>query len=191
MPDEGPIETVADLLDIVTPRRPRELPVSFDDFPTDHAREFDLDEVRQFFDLKAEGYGDVEIGLSLGWSPAMVRRFVGDPERSEILTALEERRHETMERAVHRAGLQGNVQAMKLWLYSQAQHRGWADNRSVRVDVQSQREIVVSVRQAVHEKTAELVADRGEDGVAALQRAFMDDDDVVDAEVVGEAVHPR
>lgn len=159
--------------------------------PKDPAREFDDDETHDFFKLFSQGYGEMEIGLSLWGSPAAVRRFLADPDRAEIMAALRERRHEGMERAIYRTGLNGNPTAQRLYAHSQMKHRGWADQRSVQVDVQSQQEIVVSVRKAMTEKTKALIGDHGADGVAALQAAFADDDDIVDGEVVGEDVHPR
>ncbi len=164
--------------------RHRALDVNWGDYPKDSARDFDLDEMDSFFTLKAEGYGEMEIGLSLGWSPAMTKRFISNPERAEILKALEERQHESMERAVHRTGMAGNVQAQKLWLFSKAAHRGWSDVRNVNVDVRSQQEVVVSVREGVMGALRQGVRESGPEAIAALQAMYADDDDVIDAEIL-------
>lgn len=150
--------------------------------PVDSAREFDLDETRAFFERVAEDYGPWEVGLALGWSPAMIRRFLADPERQAILEALKERDLDSVERAVKTEARSGNMVAAKMVLYSHGAHRGWSDTRHVKVDTREQQEIVISVRAGLDEATRELVEAHGEDGVAALQQAYLDD--VIDADVV-------
>jgi hypothetical protein len=155
----------------------------FTDLPSDSTNEFDDDEIFEFFTKVAEDYGPWEVGLNLGWSPMKIGRFLAEPERQAILSALRERDIDTVERAVKREARNGNMVAAKMLLYSHAAHRGWSDTRHVKVDTREQQEIIISVRAGLERATSQLVADHGEDGVAALQAAYADDD-IVDGEIV-------
>lgn len=156
--------------------------------PPDGAREFDERDIMLFLEQLAEDYGPMEIGLSMGWSPAMVKRFVEDPERKALIDMITDAQHESVERAILRHARDGNSTAMKLYAYNKMSHRGWADRSEVRINHQGQQELVVTVRQALEEHTRELMSGNG--GVQALQMLGEltpdsgSDDDVVDAELV-------
>lgn len=159
--------------------------------PPDSNREFDERDMMLFFEMLAEDQGPLEIGLSLGWSPAMVKRFTDNPERKEIIDMIIEAGHESVERAIKRHAIDGNSTAMKLWAYNRMSHRGWADRSEVRINHQGQQELVVTVRQALEAHTRELMEGGG--GVETLQLLggltpdasdHDDDDDVIDGEIV-------
>lgn len=159
--------------------------------PPDPAREFDERDMMLFFEMLAEDYGPLEIGLSLGWSPAMVRRFTEHPERKEMIDMIIEAGHESVERAIKHHAIAGSSTAMKLWAYNRMAHRGWADRSEVRINHQGQQELVVTVRQQLEEKTRELMEGGG--GVETLQLlggltpdapGHDEDDDVIDGEIV-------
>lgn len=175
---------MTDLLDDSDDWAPARLKADFVDLPEDPRREFDMEETRWIFEQVAEDKGVWEAGLSLGWSPAMIRRFLADPERQAILEALRERDLDSVERAVKREARNGNMVAAKMVLYSHGAHRGWSDTRHVKVDTREQQEIIISVRKGLQEQTTELVAQHGEAGVAAIQAAYMNDADIVDADIV-------
>jgi hypothetical protein len=144
---------------------------------------WDEAEVTRFFEEYANHKGPTNIGLSLGWSPAKIKRFLAIPAFTEILTALGEREIETVEHAVYMAARRGNMVAAKLYLFNRAPHHGWADRRNITIQAHSQQEIVVSVRQALEETTRAKIEAHGIDGVLALQM-MAEDDDIVDAELV-------
>jgi hypothetical protein len=171
---------VHDEEDDVPGRRHGELIPRFD-APIDLEGEFDSDEVVQFFELVAEGYGFFEISVSLAWSKYQLERFLADPERSAIIEMLAERRHDQVERALHNAARAGNPTAIRTWLFCQARHRGWSDTRKIQIEAESRTEIVISVREAMTEVMAQA---KTPEQVAAIQAAFLDDDDIVDADVV-------
>lgn len=155
----------------------------------DGAREFDADEMLKFFEQLAEDYGPMEIGLALGWSPAMVNRFTSDPDRAELIEMVQEAQNESVERGILRAARDGNSTAMKLWAYNRMSHRGWQDRRQVSIVGGSKHEIVLSVKEALADRIA-AHGELGPDGIRALQAAYLEpdvpvsDDDIVDAEVV-------
>lgn len=151
------------------------------DAPIDLEGEFDSDEIVKFFELVSDGYGFFEIAVSLVWSKYQLERFLKDPERATIIEMLQERRHDQVERALHQAARSGNPTAIRTWLFCQARHRGWSDTRKIQIEAESRTEIVLSVRQAVGEIMA---GAKTPEQVAAIQAAFLDDDDVVDAEVI-------
>lgn len=153
------------------------------DAPIDLNQEFDSDEIVKFFELVAEGYGFFEIAVSMAWSKYQLDRFLQDPERLAIIDMLQERRHDQVERALHHAARQGNPTAIRTWLFCQARHRGWSDTRKIQIEAETRTEVVLSVKQAVGEIMAG--AKTAED-VARIQAAYLDDDDVVDAEIVGD-----
>lgn len=151
----------------------------------DGARDFDPADVISFLEKLAEGYGPVEIGLSLGWSMSMIDRFRKDPERAAIMDMIEEAEYESVERAIRFHAKQGNSTAMKLYAFNKMGHRGWADRKEVAVTGQSQMEIVLSVREAMDATMREAITTGGSDAVAALQAGLLDrDDDIVDADIV-------
>lgn len=153
----------------------------------DGARDFQPDEVLKFFERLADGYGPTEIGLSLGWSDAMIKRFTSDPDRRQLIDLIQEAEFESLERAFKTHAKAGNSTAMKMVAYNLMGHRGWQDRRQVHVTGQQQHEIVVSVKAAIEER---LTAVTGAQGIAELQAAYLqvdefeDDDGVIDAEVV-------
>lgn len=152
----------------------------------DGARDFQPDEVLKFFERLADGYGPTEIGLSLGWSDAMIKRFTTDPDRRALIDLIQEAEFESLERAFKTHAKAGNSTAMKMVAYNLMGHRGWQDRRQVHVTGQSQHEIVVSVKAAIEDR---LSAVTGADDIAQLQAAFLEpddfaDDDVIDAEIV-------
>lgn len=166
------------------PRRKMRPVFSGDLLPADKAREFDDAETVAFFEQLAEGYGPNLIGMSMGWSPAMVDRFMSDPDRAPIVQMIRDARHETVERAIYLHALKGSPTAMKLYAFCQMGHRGWVDRREVRQTVEGQAELIVSVRQALNDATRDLVAAHGEDGIAALQARYLDDDEIIEGEIV-------
>lgn len=173
-------------VDVVVPggRKGGPLAVRFD-VPEDG--EFPLEVQSRFFERYAEGYQTWEIGLELGWSQAKIERFCNDQDRRDLMWMLDERKNETVERRLYRATESGNVAAIRLWLFNKAKHRGWSDTRHVHVEAQSQREIIVSVRQAIDERINQAALTDGRAGIAAIQNAFLDsDEDIIEAEVLGE-----
>lgn len=162
----------------------------------DSAREFDIDEITYFFERLAEDYGPMEIGLSRGWSPAMIKRFVTDTDRAALIEMFEEAQHESVERGILQAARGGNATAMKIYAYNKMQHRGWSDRSKLEVTGRSQTEIVLSVREALEEHMSGAVGQGGHTAIAELQAAFLTpdipvhdvDDDIVEADVV-ENVH--
>jgi hypothetical protein len=158
--------------------------------PPDGAREFDEHDTMLFLEQLAEDFGPLEIGLSMGWTPAMVKRFMEDPERKALIDMITEAGNETVERAIKHHAIAGSSTAMKLWAFNKMNHRGWADRSEVRVNVQGQQEMVVTHRIALEEHTRELMS--GDNGVTVLQKlgeltpdaSAYDDDDIVDGEIV-------
>lgn len=156
--------------------------------PPDSAREFDERDLMLFFEQLAEGYGPMEIGLSMGWSPAMVNRFVADPERKALMDMITDAEHESVERAIKAHAIAGNSTAMKMYAYNRMQHRGWADRSEVRINHQGQQELVVTVRAELERTTRELMS--GDGGVAMLQALGEltpdtgADSDIVEGEIV-------
>ena len=161
-----------------------------DQLPPDLSREFDEGEIITFLEQLAEDDGPMMIGLSMGWSPAMVNRFMtGDPERTAIIDMITEAGHESVERAINQFAKQGNSTAMKLWAFNKMGHRGWADRSEVRINHQGQQELVVTVRQALEEQARAFLGEGGTDAVKALQQmgGLSVDSTIIDAEVVGES----
>lgn len=185
LPDSYPVVNLDDDeedADLELPARRGTLAARFD-IPEDD--EFPLDVQARFFERYAEGYQLWEIALELGWSMAKANRFANNEERKGLMWMLDEREHETVERALRKSAQAGNVAAQRLYLFNKAKHRGWSDTRHVHVEAQSQREIIVSVRQAIDERITNAALTDGREGIAAIQAAFLDDDtDIVDAEIV-------
>lgn len=162
----------------------------------DPTRDFDPGDTLTFFERLAEDYGPMEIGLSMGWSPLMVNRFMSEPSRAQIIEMITDAQHESVERAIILHARGGNATALKLYAYNKMQHRGWADRSKLEITGKSQHEIVLSVREALDAKLTEAVSAGGVEGIKALQAGYLtadipvdDDDDVIDAEVVDEDVH--
>ena len=162
------------------------------DKPADQ-QEFDDGEIYTFYDKIAKGYGVWEAGMStpLGWSRAQIERFVGDKDRADLLFALQERENDSVERAILRTAQGGNPTAQKLWAFNKMQHRGWADRRNVKIEGTANIEIVASVKEALDDRTRQLVEANGTEGIAALQAAIglgdapeEDDDEIVDGVLV-------
>lgn len=163
------------------------LAVNFD-VPEDD--EFPLEVQARWFERFSEGYQEWEIGLEFGWSMAKINRFTNNEDRASLMWMMRERRLEGHERALEKAADSGNVAALRLVLFNKGKHRGWSDTRHVHVEAQSQREIIVSVRQAIDERITQAALTEGHAGIAAIQAAFLDGpddfDDAIEARVVGE-----
>jgi hypothetical protein len=151
------------------------------DVPEDD--EFPVEIQARWFQRYAEGYKEWEISLEMGWSKAKSDRFLNDADRRELMWMLDERQNETVERRLYNATAAGNVAAIRLWLFNKAQHRGWSDTRHLHVEAQSQREIIVSVRQAIDERITQAALTQGREGIAELQSAFLD---AIDADILNE-----
>lgn len=157
--------------------------------PVDPEGEFDDEEIADFFErLYLKMHGPTEIAWALGWSPSKLKKFLADDERAELVTFVREAHHEGMERSVYICGRKlHNMTAARLWLFCQARHRGWADTRQVHVTAQTRQEVLISVSQGVQQALEAGVAQYGEDAVLALQQAYLQDDDVIEAEIVDAA----
>lgn len=149
----------------------------------DGARDFQPDEVLRFFERLADGYGPIEIGLSLGWSDAMIKRFTTDPDRRQLIDLIQEAEFESLERHFKIHAKAGNSTAMKMVAYNLMGHRGWADRREVKMTGATSMEVILSVRRALDESMSEAITAGGSDAVAALQAGMLDHD-IVDADVV-------
>lgn len=158
------------------------VPADIDGFP--------IDEASLFLNRLAADWGENEAGLGkpLCWSPAKVRRFLNIDGIRDLVWAIKEMENESVERATLRTARSGNPAAQKLWLFNKAAHRGWADRRTVNVNGEIDHNVVVSVREALEQKTRQLVESGSTDGVAALQEAIglTLDDDVIEAEIIDE-----
>ena len=158
----------------------------------DPDREFDVEDQIKFFEQLAEDYGPMEIGLSMGWSPAAVNRFISEPSRAELIDMIVEAQHESVERGILRCARTGNSTAMKLYAYNKMQHRGWADRSKLEITGKSQHEIVLSVSEAIETQMTAAVTARGSEAIAEIQAAYLEPDipkhdadtEIVDAEIV-------
>lgn len=171
-----------------TPARERMAPQFEVLVAEDPDREFDIEDQLKFFEELAQDYGPMEIGLSLGWSDAAVRRFCSEPSRAALIAQIQEAQHESVERGILRAARAGNSTAMKLYAYNKMADRGWADRSKLEITGRSQHEIVLSVKEALNERLAQAAELQGADGIRALQASFLEPDipesDIVDAEIV-------
>lgn len=158
------------------------VPADLDGFP--------IDDALLFLDRLAQGWGENEAGLAkpLGWSPLKIRQFLAVNGVKELIWAIHEMDNESVERATRNTAKAGNPASQKLWLFNKAQHRGWADRKSIRVEGEIDHSVVVSVREALEQQTRELVETQSASGIAALQAAIglHLDEDVIEAELVDE-----
>jgi hypothetical protein len=139
----------------------------------DSNREFPPEEQIEFFEAILERRGPIETGLSMGWSPAQIKRFTENPERAVIMEMLQEVEYETAERAIFNNMLAGNATATKLYAFCKMAHRGWVDRKIVDFHGQSRHEIVVSVREAIDGRITQAVELQGAEGIRALQAGFL------------------
>ena len=137
----------------------------------------DITRRHDFVEKLARGYGVMAAGLSVRWSVAQIKKVIAEPEMSDIIVAVEEFKHDTVEYAIYRAAMAGNVQAQKMYALAKMPERGWVEKRTVEIGGQARVDVVHSVRQALQETLAE------EGAIAALHAAALRESSVP-AEVV-------
>lgn len=130
---------------------------------------------RAFIERVARGFGTTHAGLAVGWSPAQIKRVVGEPEMAEILLAVEEYQNDTVEYAILRNAQAGNSQAQKMWALAKMPERGWVEKKTHVIEGQARVDVVHSVKEALKDMI------HGEDDIAALHRQHAIPAEVVDA----------
>jgi hypothetical protein len=139
----------------------------------------DVEACETFLEYVRAGVQPLSAGLAVGWTPAKTRQMLKDNEFNQLVQDAFEQADESVEQALYRAAIGGNVSAMQMWLYNRRPER-WRDTK--RIEVKSETTINLGVVQSVKQAAAELLR---EHGTAALQPGGALD--LIDAEVVEDA----
>ena len=119
----------------------------------------------RFFERVLEGCGPLNAAIEVGWSPSELNRKMKDPEVSDTVGIILERRLEGVEETIWAKAREGVRWAAQMVVYNHRSER-WKDVRHIRTEVSSQLDpaTVVSVKQAMLEVL------RGDIGsIAAMQ----------------------
>lgn len=127
--------------------------------PTYFQREFSEMAARLSFLTKiAEGTPEFLAGIEVGWSPAEIRRTLGEPDFRETIEAAKECADGAMERVLYRLGQRGNMTAVQMWLFNRQPGR-WKDVK--RIEITQNTKVEVSVIAAVKEGALQLLREQG------------------------------
>ena len=120
-------------------------------------------ELDDFLEQVRNGVGKLNAAISVGWSPAKLRRLEKDPEFVELLAICKERRLEGYEQTLHELADNGHFRALQMVLFNERGDR-WKDVRHIEVTRNETLDVgvVVSVKQSALELLRE-------QGVGALQ----------------------
>lgn len=108
----------------------------------------ELMEKQQFLELLLEGRGPLPAGLEIGWSPLRIRQVCADPEIAQLMTFIGQHMDQSVQYALYRAAMGGNVTAQQIWLFNRDPEH-WKDTKRVvhEGEVRIGAEVVHSVRQ--------------------------------------------
>lgn len=136
----------------------------------------EIRELEKFLEEIRNGTGPLNAAISVGWSPAQLRRMQKDPEFIELVQVSRERLLESHERTLNDLAHAGHFKALQMILFNERSER-WKDVRHIQTTHSEQLDVgvVVSIKQGV----AELLR---ENGVASMQSGGALD---VESRVVG------
>ena len=108
----------------------------------------ELMEKQQFLELLLDGKGPFPAGLELCWSPAKIKRMLADPEIMDLMRFIDLHMDQSVQYALYRAAMGGNVTAQQIWLFNRQSDK-WKDTKRVvhEGEVKIGAEVVHSVRQ--------------------------------------------
>lgn len=108
----------------------------------------ELIEKRKFLDLLLAGKGPLPAGLEIGWSPLHINKMLQDPEIQQLMSVIEENKDQSVEYALYKAAMSGNVTAQQVWLFNRRGQK-WRDVKRVvhEGEVKVAAEVIHSVRQ--------------------------------------------
>lgn len=108
----------------------------------------ELTQKRKFLDLLLAGKGPLPAGLEIGWSPLHISKMQQDPEIQQLMQIIEEHKDQSVEYALYKAAMSGNVTAQQVWLFNRKGNR-WRDVKRVvhEGEVRVAAEVIHSVRQ--------------------------------------------
>lgn len=131
--------------------------------PPDTIAALELAEKKLFLDNLLAGMGTLPAGLSIGWSPQHIDKVTNEPEMAQIINSISQFKNQSVEYALYRNALTGNVTAQQVWLYNRDPNR-WRDTK--RVIVESEKRVSIEVIHSVKQSALELLQSHG---VQALQ----------------------
>lgn len=140
-------------------------------------------EVERFLEYIRFGYGPLNAGIAVGWTPADTRRRMKDTEFVSLVSTAREQRTETIEQRVYELAQKSNPSrwAVEMALFCQASDRGWRPPTQ-RLDVNRNTKVEHTVVLSTVEAVRQLVA---ANDIAALQPGMGTlDDDIVEGEIV-------
>lgn len=101
-------------------------------------------DVLEFLESLADGVGQLNAALAVGWSPKKLRDLMRDQSFLDMMEESRIRKLESVEEVVYRLAQRGNLAAATLILYSHAADRGWRPPAQ-RVAVSSQTTVKVEI----------------------------------------------
>lgn len=108
----------------------------------------ELIEKKKFLEELLAGKGPFPAGIEIGWSPLRIRQMMADPEIIQLMSFIHEHMDQSVEYALYRAAMAGNVTAQQVWLFNRRGDK-WKDVKRVvhEGEVKVGAEVVHSVRQ--------------------------------------------
>lgn len=131
--------------------------------PPDTIAALELAEKQMFLENLLTGMGTLPAALSIGWSPQHHDKIINEPEMAQIISTIQQFKNQTVEAALYKNAITGNVTAQQVWLYNRDPNR-WRDTK--RVIVESEKRVSIEVIHSVKQSALELLESHG---VRALQ----------------------
>lgn len=143
-----------------------------------------LERLEEYLTLRAGNRGRLNSALAVGWTPRQLRDAERVPGFQEAVASARELGLESIEEKAYELAEDGNVPMIQMILYCHGADRGWRPPTQ-RVAVQHQGTITVERIQAVTSAARQLMQQHGGKSLA-LGALEGDDDDIAEAEIVGD-----
>jgi hypothetical protein len=118
----------------------------------------EMEAVERYLEYVRGGYGELNAGIAVGWSPAETKKRLRVPSFRQLVSEVQESRIETVEQRVYEEASKKRPArwAVEFVLLSHARDRGWAP-ATQKIEVNRNVVVDVSLRAAVVEAAKELM----------------------------------
>jgi len=102
----------------------------------------DIEAADAFLDAVANGVPPILAGVEVGWTPAKTKQKLKDKDFAELVSIHLDMSIDSVERALHKAAIGGNLGAMQMILYNR-RPEAWRDVKRIEVKTETRLEVAV------------------------------------------------
>lgn len=136
---------------------------------TDQLKE--MSDTDQFLQLVARGVGELNAAITVGWTPAKLKKLKKDKDFEELIVESRLCLMESVEEKEYELALRGNQRAIEMVLFCKGADRGWHPPTQ-KVSIERKDTVRIELVQATVAAAKELLTQNGT--VAALQAGVIE-----------------